>query len=592
MTPALGTARTADQIVDALPIDQQIGLLYQPMILIGEDFDLDTRPPWGGPSARELIGGSGIRFFCIGGRAAPDAIRAATTMMQEYARSVGSRLPAVFSTDPRHGFVQNEAAAHAAVGLSQWPEPIGFGALRDADAVRAFADVVRTDYLAMGVRLALHPQVDLATEPRWARQAQSFAADHGVSSELAVAYIRALQGGDRLGPDGIAATTKHFPGGGPQLDGEDPHFPYGREQVYPGGRFAEHLAPFRAAIDAGTAVIMPYYGMPVGLELDGRPVEEVGFAFNRRLITGLLREELGFEGVVLSDFGLITDQEVFGKPFPARAWGVEHLDEDQRLERLLHAGIDQLGGESDTARLQRLVEAGRVDPERISASARRIVALQHDLGILDAGDAEREETPRATREQIELGRMTQARAMTVLVDRAVDGTPLLPLASSARMHLVGFGEAWSARSLGLDEAEVAIVRIASPFEHRDHYFLEAGMNQGSLELPESVMAEILTLSARLPVVLVVHLARPAVLTPVVHAVTALVGEFGASDDAVLTALTGVVRPEGTLPFELPRSMAAVVASRPDVPSDTLDPLFAAGSGLLLTIRPTTDPETT
>ena len=82
--------------------------------------------------------------------------------------------------------------------------------------------------------------------------------------------------------------TKHFPGGGPQKDGEDPHFPYGREQVYPGGNFDYHLIPFEAAFAAGTAQVMPYYGMPVGTEY-----EEVGFGFNRSVITGLLRERTG-----------------------------------------------------------------------------------------------------------------------------------------------------------------------------------------------------------------------------------------------------------------------------------------------------------
>ena len=94
--------------------------------------------------------------------------------------------------------------------------------------------------------------------------------------------------------------TKHFPGGGPQLDGED-HFPYGREQVYPGGRFDYHLIPFEAAIEAGTAQLMPYYGMPVGTEH-----EEVGFGFNRGVVTGLLRDRYGFDGVVCSDWGLPT----------------------------------------------------------------------------------------------------------------------------------------------------------------------------------------------------------------------------------------------------------------------------------------------
>ncbi len=556
--------------VAGLSLAEQVGLLFHPMIIVTPGFDLDTRLPWGGPSSRELIVEHGIRFICVGGPASPPEVREVTSQMQQLAVSTGSRLPIVFSTDPRHGFVQNDAAAHTAVGLSQWPEPIGFGALGDPAAVREFADIVRSDYLGMGIRMALHPQVDLATEPRWARQAQSFSADYRMSSELVRAYIAGLQG-DELGSTSVAATTKHFPGGGPQLDGEDPHFPYGREQVYPGGRFEEHLAPFRAAIEAGTAAIMPYYGMPVGLELDGRPVESVGFAFNKAIITGLLRDELGFDGVVLSDFGLITDQVVFGKPFPARAWGVEHLDTEGRLLRLLDAGVDQLGGEHDTTGLTALLDRGLVDPERIAASARRLVALQQSLGLVP-GAVETSEVPVGTREQIALGQATQSAAMVVLSNRGV-----LPLPASSRLHLVGFER----EAASLPNADVIVMRISSPFEPRDQFFLESGMQQGSLDLDPAVVARIRGLAAEHPVVLVVSLLRPAILTSVVDVVSALVADFGASDDAVLAALSGRVPARGTLPFELPRSMGAVERSLPDVASDTDAPLFPAGSGIRL-----------
>jgi len=111
--------------------------------------------------------------------------------------------------------------------------------------------------------------------------------------------------------------TKHFPGGGPQLDGEDPHFDYGREQVYPGGNLEYHVRPFAAVIAAGGAQVMPYYGMPVGTEL-----EPVGFGFNRGVITGMLRERLRFDGIVCTDWGLINDGVIMGQPMPARAWGL------------------------------------------------------------------------------------------------------------------------------------------------------------------------------------------------------------------------------------------------------------------------------
>src|SRR5690606_35936160 len=177
--------------------------------------------------------------------------------------------------------------------------------------------------------------------------------------------------------------TKHFPGAGPQQDGEDAHFPYGREQVYPGGRFGLHLEPFRAAIAHGTAGMMPYYGMPVGLELDGEPVPPVGFAFNRRIVTGLLRQELGFDGVVVTDWELVNGNVAQGKVLPAKAWGVEHLSPAERMLAILDAGCDQFGGEECVDLLLDLVHTGRVAEARIDDSARRLLELKFRLGLFD-----------------------------------------------------------------------------------------------------------------------------------------------------------------------------------------------------------------
>src|SRR3954452_20960816 len=171
--------------------------------------------------------------------------------MQELAEETPHGIPITFSSDPRHGFTHNIGMALAADALSQWPEPLGLAAIGDPELVQRFADIARQEYLALGLRAALHPQVDLATEPRWARQAQTFGQDHATASAFVTAWLRAMQAAE-LGPDGVACTTKHFPGGGPQAGGESPRFQSAREQVYPGGRFDEHLAPFRAAIAAGT----------------------------------------------------------------------------------------------------------------------------------------------------------------------------------------------------------------------------------------------------------------------------------------------------------------------------------------------------
>ncbi|BCW58642.1 beta-glucosidase [Arthrobacter sp. StoSoilB20] len=573
-------SRSVDEIIGGLTTAQKVGLLFQPMVMVDADLDLDAPSPLGGDTLRHLIVDKGIRYFCLASMPEPAKAAPVLQVLQDLATSTGSRLPIIFSSDPRHSFIQNAGASHRASGVSQWPEPIGLGALRDPEAVRTFADIVRQDYLAMGVRMALHPQVDLATEPRWARQAQSFGAEPQLTATLLRAYLEGLQG-TTLGPTSIAATTKHFPGGGPQLDGEDPHFPYGREQVYPGGRLRDHLLPFKAAIDAGTAAIMPYYGMPVGLTLNGEPVEEVGFAFNRQILTQLLREELGFDGIILSDFGLITDVTVFGKPFPARAWGVEHLNRRQRVMKLLKAGVDQFGGESDTELLIGLLESGEISEDRLDQSARRTVTLMHDLGIL---------TPRAsetnveigTAEHIHLGRVTQSESLTVLMNQNKEGAQVLPVTGPQKAYLVDIETSvlpggWTPSSL--EESTVAIVRAHAPYEKRDTYFLENGMEQGSLDFSEEYVEQLRTIARQVPLVFVVTLTRPAILTPIAAFASAIVADYGASDSAVLDVLTGRVRPRGKLPFELPRTMEAVFASRPDVPSDTEEPLFPLGWGL-------------
>ena len=184
--------------------------------------------------------------------------------------------------------------------FSQFPEPTGLAATRDPELVQQFADIARQEYLAVGIRLALHPMADLATEPRWCRINGTFGEDADLTAKMTAAYIRGFQG-ESIGRESVACMTKHFPGGGPQKDGEDAHFPYGREQVYPGNNFEYHLKPFEAAFAAGTSQIMPYYGMP-----EGTQYEEVGFSFNKEIITGLLRGKYGFDGVVCTDWGLLT----------------------------------------------------------------------------------------------------------------------------------------------------------------------------------------------------------------------------------------------------------------------------------------------
>jgi len=580
----------AERVTDLLPrlsLEEKVGMLFHPTIGVGEPGEHDVPAGISRFSSRELVSQMRLTHFNV--HALPSPRRAAQwhNAIQELAEESPHGIPVTISTDPRHSFRENLGAALAAADMSEWPEPLGLGAIGSSELVRRFGEVVRREYTALGIRAALHPQVDLTTEPRWARQSHSFGQDETLTSELLVAFIEGMQGSE-LGSGSVSTTTKHFPGGGPQKDGEDAHFNYGREQVYPGGRFEQHLEPFRAAIAAGTAAIMPYYGMPVGLELDGEPVEEVGFSFNRRIVTALLRDQLGYEGVILSDWGLVTEDEVMGKPFPARAWGVEELTALDRVAKLLDAGIDQFGGEQRPELVLELVRSGRVTRSRIDESVSRLLLVKFELGLFDDPyvDEDAAVAEVGSAELREEGHRAQAESVTVLSNRPLPGgDPVLPLRAGLRFYLEGvepgaFGGRGTVVSDPTD-ADVAVVRITAPFEARDTYFLEAMFHQGSLDFPPQVIEHLRSLASKVPLVVDVTLDRPAILGEVDAVATALVATFGSSDAALIDALTGTISPRGRLPFELPSSMAAVEASRSDVASDTAAPLYVFGHGLSL-----------
>jgi len=574
---SLPTDERVEILLGQMTLEEKAGLFFQTMIAMGDDGELspgDTN--FGIASNEDYVAGRHMTHFnllMVPGDAT--LIARWHNKLQQLAASTRLGIPVTLSSDPRHGFTENPGAALLAGPFSQWPEPLGLAATADPDLVERFADIARREYTAVGIRVALHPQVDLTTEPRWARQLQTFGEDADLSGELGAAYVRGFQGAS-FGPGSVSTMTKHFPGGGPQKDGEDPHFDYGREQVYPGGQFELHLKPFEAVFAAGGRQIMPYYGMPVGTEY-----EEVGFGFNKGVLTGLLRERYGFDGIVCTDWGLITDQPIMGTDFAARAWGVENLTPAERMVKVLDAGADQFGGEHDPSLLIGLVRDGLVSEERLDVSARRLLREKFELGLFENPYVD--EAPAASivgaPEHRAAGLDAQRASIAVLSN---DGA--LPFARGAKLYVegidaavaAGYGEVVATPA----EADLAILRIAAPYEQRASMF-ENFFHAGSLEFPAETVAHIREIAASVPTVVDVFLDRPAILGPVVEAAAAVTGNWGAHPTALLDVLSGAAPARGRLPFDIPSSMAAVEASRPDVPFDTADPLFRFGHGLSL-----------
>ncbi len=572
LDPARSTEERVTDLVDRMTIEEKAGLVFHTMAWIGPGGDLS------GPldllaleGTAELID-RGLNHFNLLGTGSARDIAVFHNNLQAAAAETRLGIPVTLSTDPRHAFTHNVGTAATAGAFSEWPESLGLAATRDAALVEQFADIARQEYLAVGIRVALHPQVDLATEPRWSRITGTFGEDVRLTSELAAAYVRGFQG-PVLGPRSVATMTKHFPGGGPQLDGEDPHFSYGREQVYPGGRFDEHLEPFKAAIAAGTSQMMPYYAMPIGTE---HP--EVGFAFNHPVITGLLRERLGFDGIVCTDWGLLTDAVMLGQDMPARAWGLEHLSPLARAQQALDAGVDQFGGEARTDLVIELLESGALTEERLDVSVRRLLREKLTLGLFDERyvDPDRAEEVVGCDAFRAAGLEAQRRSLTVLTDRVS-----LPAPAGRRLHTVGIDEQVAARygtiTADQHDADLTIVRVDAPYEPRPGGF-ESMFHAGSLEYAPDELRRLLDLTETGPTVVVITMDRPAVVPELAASAGALVAAFGACDEAVLDVVFGRARPTGRLPFDMPSSTAAVETSRTDVAFDTAAPLFRFGHG--------------
>ncbi|KAI2606214.1 glycoside hydrolase family 3 protein [Hypoxylon fragiforme] len=569
-----------DDLVRRMTLEEKAGQMFHAMLFMGANGTLDA----GSEEARRnstdfMIGDQLITHFNLVGDIT-DAREVAEFYNRVQKRAAETRLgiPVTLSSDPRHHFTENVGTGFNAGRFSQWPETLGLAALRNASLVQKFAEVAREEYLAVGLRAALHPQVDLSTEPRWARISGTFGEDSELTAELLAAYIKGFQG-EELGSRSVTTVTKHFPGGGPMENGEDSHFVYGKNQTYPGNNLEYHLIPFKAAIAAGARQMMPYYSRPIGTEYD-----PVGFSFNKQIVTELLREELGFEGIVVTDWGLITDTEISGQDMPARAWGVESLSELERATRILEAGCDQFGGETRPELIVQLVREGVIRESRLDASVRKLLREKFVLGLFDNPFVDPEAAVRivGNDEFVRLGNEAQRRAYTLLKNQD-SVLPLKSVGPDTKFYIEGFNATYlQSRNLTVvaapEEADYALLRLEAPYEPRPGGF-EAGFHAGSLEFSAEEKERQAGIYSVVPTIVDIMLDRPVAVPEVAEGAVAMLASFGSSSEAFLDVLLGVAEPEGKLPYDLPRSNAAVEAAMEDVPFDTEDPVFKFGHGL-------------
>jgi len=566
-----------DDLLSQMTLEEKAGTLFINGAVVNEDGSIDEKAgaPGFGRIAKTQMIEQWMNHFNLWQIPNAKAVAAWYNNLQKFAETTRLGIPVTIASDPRNHF-SNTIFSMAANDFSQWCETPGFGALGDPELVREFAEIAREEYLAVGMRVALHPQIDLATEPRWPRISGTFGEDAEISARLVKAYIEGFQGAE-LGPNSVACMTKHFPGGGPQKEGLDPHFEFQQGQIYPGDNFDYHLIPFEAAFEAKTASIMPYYGVPMG-----QTDEDVAMSYNKTIITTLLRKKYSFEGIVCTDWGLVTDLRMGEFTWPARAWGVEHLSEAERVLKILEAGVDQFGGESRPDLVLELVESGKLTEARIDESVRRLLHQKFQLGLFDNPFVDEARIPEifGKPESVAAGLASQSQAMTLL--KNIDD--ILPLNAPTKIYVKNMDAAVAAEYAQVvdapEEADFAILRLETPWVPIDtKNTFAAGFHHGDLDFKAEAKAEILALLESTPTIVVIYLDRPAVIPEINAAAQALLADFGASDQAVFNVIFGAARPEGKLPFELPSSMEAVCSQRTDVPHDSKDPLYPFGFGL-------------
>lgn len=573
-------ARVKD-LLSQMTLEEKAGMMFINGAKVNDDGTIEDKPAPGmfsfAPNGLKLMEEKKMTHFNLWQVPGIKALATWYNSMQQYAEEkTRLGIPITIASDPRNAF-SDAIFAMAAKSFSQWPEPLGFAAIGDEKLMQQHGDIARQEYIAVGIREALHPMADLATEPRWPRISGTFGEDANLSAKLIKAYILGFQG-DTLGFKSVACMTKHFSGGGPQKEGLDPHFPFQKGQVYPGKNFNYHLIPFEAAFAAHTAAIMPYYGVPMD-----QTSENVGFSYNKDIITGLLRDKYKFDGVVCTDWGLVTDAKMGNVVWPARAWGVEKLTPEERVLKIINAGVDQFGGENCPELVVKLVKEGKLSEERINQSVSRLLKQKFELGLFENPyvDVELATKTVGKPEFVKAGEDAQRRAVTLLKN----DNKILPLAIGKLKIYVKNIKPVVASQYGQlvnnpKEADIAIIRLKTPWVPVKSDIMMAQMfHHGDLDFKGKQKDSILTLLKTVPTIVDIYLDRPAVIPEIAKLSKGLVANFGASDAAVLDVLFGKYKPEGKLPIELPSSMDAVRTQKEDVPYDSKNPLFPFGFGL-------------
>jgi len=488
--------------------------------------------------------------------------------LQALCESDGLGIPAIIASNPRN-HITKDASIGLSVGktvFSTWPGELGLSAMRDLKLVREFADIARQEWQAVGLRKGYMYMADLSTEPRWQRIEGTFGEDANWTAKMITEIVLGFQG-TKLSNQSIAMTTKHFPGGGAGVGGQDPHFSWGKFEHFPGKMFQNNLIPFKAAIKAGTSAIMPYYSIPQDTKY-----EQIAYAYNKAVIKDLLRDSLHFTGIINSDTG----------PIEMMPWGAENLTIVERYQKTLEAGVNLYSGTADPAKLLETVQSGKVDIKLVDNSVYRLLMEKFQLGLF-----ENPYVDEAAAEKIVGNANFQAKADLAMRKSIVllrNEAKTLPIKSRTKVYLESYlqkngGKANNVYSNEKNTTNVEFVKTPEEAE-----LIVVWVNPGPKSLFQSDGSPlnlslskngvdinyINQLSAKKRTVLAINYTNPWVIDEIYNDadkknIKGVIATFVTTLDALVDVLTGKFNPSGKMPFTTPISEAVVEKQLSDVP---------------------------
>jgi beta-glucosidase len=492
-----------------------------------------------------------------------------TNKLQALAETDGLGIPVIIASNPRN-HITKDASVGLSVGattFSNWPGELGLSAMRDLKLVREFANIARQEWAAVGLRKGYMYMADLSTEPRWQRIEGTFGENAAWVAKMITEVVLGFQG-TKLSSSSVAMTTKHFPGGGAGVGGQDPHFEWGKFEHFPGNMFQNNLIPFKAAIKAGTSAIMPYYSIPKDTKY-----QQVAYAYNKQVIHDLLRDSLGFKGIINSDTG----------PIDMMPWGVEDITIVERYKKALEAGVNLFSGTGDPSKLLETVKSGAVDMKLVDNSVYRLLMEKFELGLFENPYVDEDAAEKVVGNAKFQASANLAMRKSIVLLR--NETQLLPLKPKTKIYFESYFQRRGAASPSvvyqpkINNYNVEFVKTP---EEADYVLL--WLTPGSKSLFQSDGSPLYlsmsknavdvnyvnTLTAKKPTILVINYTNPWVIDEIYNSQTiknikGVIATFGTTNEALLDVVLGKFNPTGKMPFTTPISEAAVGKQLSDVP---------------------------